>query len=39
MNVSNQIRNRTAAAAYSAQDRPRPALYRGLRWDLPTGKA
>jgi hypothetical protein len=38
MNVSNQIRTRTAAA-YSPQDRPRPALYRGLRWDLQTGKA
>jgi hypothetical protein len=39
MNVSNQIRDRTAAAAYSLQYRPCRGFYRRLRSDLPTGTA
>ena len=39
MNFANENRNRTAAAAYSLQYRPRRAFYRRLRSDLPTGKA
>jgi hypothetical protein len=39
MNFGNENRNRTAAAAYSLQYRPRRGFYRRLRSDLPTGKA